>query len=214
MTPNSYLLTRPAGARALLLLAHGAGAGMTHPFLAALAAALADEGVATLRYQFPYMEAGGKRPDPPKVAMARVQAAAATARELAPELPLFAGGKSFGSRMSTMAAAAGLLPEVRGLVCFGFPLHAAKKPSTERAAHLAAVPVPVLFLQGTRDALAEPDLMRETAATLPRAQRQTDDAAVVERHVGAAPNGLTRVALPVLGDRRRALVPVDLAVGA
>jgi len=166
---HETLFHRPQQATALLLLAHGAGAGMRHPFLEALAGALHEQGVATLRYEFPYMAAGRKRPDPPRVAMATVQAAVAEGRAAAPDLPLFAGGKSFGSRMSTMAAAAGLLPEVRGLVCFGFPLHAAKKPALERAGHLAQVSVPLLFLQGTRDALAETDLMRQVAQGLPHA---------------------------------------------
>ena len=155
-----------AGARALYVLAHGAGAGMDHPFMAAVAAALAERGVATLRYQFPYMEAGKKRPDRAPVAQATVRAAVRRARSEWPELPLFAGGKSFGGRMTSQAAAAAPLPGVEGLVFLGFPLHAAGRPGTDRAAHLAAVSVPMLFVQGTRDALADLDLLRPVLAGL------------------------------------------------
>jgi uncharacterized protein len=154
-TRVSGLLQAPADARACYVLAHGAGAGMTHAFMRAVAAELAERGIATLRYQFPYMESGGKRPDPPKIAHAAVRAAVAEAHRQLPQLPLFAGGKSFGGRMTSQAQAAAALPQVRGLIFLGFPLHAAKKPSQERAAHLSDVSVPMLFLQGTRDALAE-----------------------------------------------------------
>jgi len=150
----SALLDAPPEARACYVLAHGAGAGMTHPFMAAVAAGLLARGIATLRYQFPYMEAGKKRPDPPALAHATVRAAvAAAAREL-PQLPLVAGGKSFGGRMTSQAQAAAALPGVRGLAFLGFPLHPAGRPSRERAQHLAAVDIPMLFLQGTRDELA------------------------------------------------------------
>ena len=150
----SALLDAPPEARACYVLAHGAGAGMTHPFMAAVAAGLLARGIATLRYQFPYMEAGKKRPDPPALAHATVRAAvAAAAREL-PQLPLVAGGKSFGGRMTSQAQAAAGLPGVRGLAFLGFPLHPAGRPSRERAQHLAAVDIPMLFLQGTRDELA------------------------------------------------------------
>jgi len=150
----SALLQAPPDARAGYVLAHGAGAGTTHPFMAAVAAALAERGIATLRYQFPYMEAGKKRVDPPALAQATVRAAvAAAAREL-PRLPLVAGGKSFGGRMTSQAQAAAALPGVRGLVFLGFPLHPAGRPSRERAQHLAAIDIPMLFLQGTRDELA------------------------------------------------------------
>ena len=153
----SALLYAPPAARACYVLAHGAGAGMAHPFMAATAAGLAARGIATLRYQFPYMEAGKKRPDPPALAQATVRAAvAAAAREL-PRLPLVAGGKSFGGRMTSQAQAAAPLPGVRGLVFLGFPLHPAGRPSRERAQHLAAIDVPMLFLQGTRDELATLD---------------------------------------------------------
>ncbi len=155
----SGLLLAPPRARAGYVFAHGAGAGMAHPFMAAVAEELADRQIATLRYQFPYMEQGGKRPDPPKVAHAVVRAAVAKARELMPELPLVAGGKSFGGRMTSQAEA--LAPMgVRGLAFFGFPLHAAGAPSDERAAHLFDVAVPMLFLQGTRDALADVSLLK------------------------------------------------------
>ncbi len=156
----SGLLDAPASPRACYIFAHGAGAGMTHPFMAAIAQGLAERGIATLRYQFPYMERGSKRPDPPARAHAAVRAAAAEASRLLPAVALFAGGKSFGGRMTSQAQAASPLPGVRGLVFFGFPLHAAGKPSDERATHLADVRVPMLFLQGTRDELAELALLK------------------------------------------------------
>ena len=165
----SALLELPRGARALYVLAHGAGAGMRHPFMQAVAAGLAERGVATLRYQFPYMEAGGRRPDPPGVLEATVRAAVARAGAAAPGLPLVAGGKSLGGRMTSSAAAKGPLPGVRGLVFLGFPLHAPGKPGTERAAHLEQVQIPMLFLQGTRDALADLSLVRGVAERLPQA---------------------------------------------
>jgi len=155
----SGLLQVPREARACYVVAHGAGAGMKHPFMAAVAARLAQHRIATLRYQFPYMERGSKRPDSPKVAQAAVRAAvAAAAREL-PELALFAGGKSFGGRMTSQAQAAAPLTDVRGLVFLGFPLHAPGRPSEERGAHLFDVRVPMLFLQGTRDDFADLQLL-------------------------------------------------------
>ena len=160
----SAILERPAGAAWLLVLAHGAGAGMRHPFMEAVAAVLATRAIATLRYQFPYMEAGGRRPDRPAVAQATVRAAVQAAAAGVPDLPLLAGGKSFGGRMTSQAAAAEPLPGVRGIVFFGFPLHPARRPSDERAAHLHDVSVPTLFLQGTRDALADLDLLRPVVA--------------------------------------------------
>jgi predicted alpha/beta-hydrolase family hydrolase len=156
----SGLLSAPAKARACYVLAHGAGAGMTHPFMAAVASELSERGIATLRYQFPYMEQRAKRPDPPKLAQATVRAAAAEAARVLPELPLIAGGKSFGGRMTSQAQAASPLPGVRGLAFLGFPLHAAGRPSDERAAHLFELQVPMLFLQGTRDALADLTLLQ------------------------------------------------------
>lgn len=155
----SGLLLAPPQARACYIFAHGAGAGMSHPFMEAVAKELAERGIATLRYQFPYMEQGGRRPDPPKLAQATVRAAAAEAARLAPALPLIAGGKSFGGRMTSQAQAASPLPGVRGLVFLGFPLHPAGRPSDERAKHLFDVHVPMLFLQGTRDALADVTLL-------------------------------------------------------
>ncbi|KRP87336.1 putative alpha/beta-hydrolase family hydrolase [Bradyrhizobium sp. USDA 4503] len=155
----SALLLRPAQARSAYVFAHGAGAGMTHPSMVAIAEGLAERGIATLRYQFPYMEKGSKRPDPPAVAQATVRAAVAEAARHCGELPLFAGGKSFGGRMTSQAQAKAPLAGVRGLLFLGFPLHPAGKPSSERARHLAEVKVPMLFLQGTRDALAELDLL-------------------------------------------------------
>jgi predicted alpha/beta-hydrolase family hydrolase len=162
----SGLLQAARGARACYLLAHGAGSGMTHPFMAGIADGLAERGVATLRYQFTYMEQGGKRPDPPKLAQATVRAAVAEASSLAPKLPLVAGGKSFGGRMTSQAQAESPLPGVRGLAFLGFPLHAAGRPSEERAAHLFEVKIPMLFLQGTRDALADIALMGKLVANL------------------------------------------------
>jgi uncharacterized protein len=162
----SGLLDAPADAQACYVFAHGAGAGMHHSFMAAIASGLAERSVATLRFQFPYMEQGSKRPDAPKVAQAAVRAAVREAARRFPEIPLFAGGKSFGGRMSSQAQAAEPLPGVRGLVFVGFPLHPAGKPSTERADHLAGVRVPMLFLQGTRDTLADFDLIRQTTSKL------------------------------------------------
>lgn len=154
------LLQHPPGARAGYVLAHGAGAGMEHPFVEAVADGLAARGVACLRFQFPSMQAGARRPDPPRVARGTVRAAIARARQMLPGLPLVAGGKSFGGRMSSQAQAEAPLPGVCGLAFLGFPLHPAGRPSDERAAHLAEIAVPMLFLQGSRDALAEVDLLR------------------------------------------------------
>ena len=154
------LLRIPAGAHSILVLAHGAGAEMDHPFMEATAAALAHRQVATLRYQFPYMEAGRKRPDRPAVAMAAVRAAVTAARASATGLRLLAGGKSFGGRMTSSAEAESPLPGVAGLVFLGFPLHAAGRPGTARAEHLTGVHRPMLFVQGTRDRLADLDLLR------------------------------------------------------
>lgn len=153
----SGLLQTPSDARACYVLAHGAGAGMTHPFMAAIANELAKRGIATLRFQFPYMEQGSKRPDTPKVAHAAVRAAVLEASRLS--LPLFAGGKSFGGRMTSQAQAESPLPGVRGLVFLGFPLHPPGRPSDERAKHLFDVQIPILFLQGTHDEFAELSLL-------------------------------------------------------
>ncbi len=162
----SGLLLMPPRARVAYVFAHGAGAGMAHPFMAAVADELAARGIASLRYQFPYMEQGGKRPDPPKLAQAAVRAAVREATRLMPSLALFAGGKSFGGRMTSQAQAGSPLPGVRGLVFFGFPLHPAGKPSDERAEHLADVRIPMLFLQGTRDTLAEVKLLKPVVKRL------------------------------------------------
>ncbi len=153
--PVSALLTRPTEAGACFVLAHGAGAGMTHPFLETVAAGLGERGVATLRYQFPYMEKGSRRPDPPVVAQAAVRAAVAEAGRRCAGLPLIAGGKSFGGRMTSQAQATAPLEGVHGLAFLGFPLHPAGKPSSDRAKHLNDVHIPMLFVQGTRDNLAE-----------------------------------------------------------
>jgi len=155
----SGLLQAPAAARACYVLAHGAGAGMTHPFLGSVADGLAERGIATLRYQFPYMEKRSKRPDPPKLAQATVRAAVNEAARLLPGLALFAGGKSFGGRMTSQAHAALPLHGVRGLAFLGFPLHLPGQPSAERARHLFEVQIPMLFLQGTRDEFAHLELL-------------------------------------------------------
>jgi len=162
----STLFDAPPKPGACLVLAHGAGAGMTHPFMAGVAAGLCERGVAVLRYQFAYMEQGSRRPDRPALAQAAVRAAVARAADLLPGVPLFAGGKSFGGRMSSQAQAQAPMQGVRGLVFFGFPLHAVGKPSDTRAAHLADVKVPMLFLQGSRDKLAELGLLRPVVAGL------------------------------------------------
>lgn len=159
-TTVSALWLQPPRPRAVYVFAHGAGAGMNHAFMEALSLALMERSVATLRYQFPFMERGSKRPDTPAVAHAAVRAAVAAARERLPDVPLFAGGKSFGGRMTSQAQATGALPGVRGLAFVGFPLHPAGKAGVARAAHLADVQLPMLFLQGTRDELAELALLQ------------------------------------------------------
>jgi uncharacterized protein len=156
----SALLLRPPAARWLYLMAHGAGAGMRHPFLEAMGRRLAERDIATFRYQFPYVERRASRPDPQPILLSTVRAALAAAREAASDLPLIAGGKSMGGRMTSLAAAAEPLAGVLGLVFLGFPLHAAGRPGSERAEHLERVAAPMLFLQGTRDALADLERMR------------------------------------------------------
>jgi predicted alpha/beta-hydrolase family hydrolase len=162
----SALLDQPASPVACYVFAHGAGAGMQHAFMAAMAAGLVERGIAVLRFQFPFMEQGSRRPDTPAVAQAAVRAAVQEAARHLPGVPLFAGGKSFGGRMTSQAQAAAPLPEVRGLVFVGFPLHPAGKPSIARAEHLAGVQLTMLFLQGTRDALAGLDLVRQVTTRL------------------------------------------------
>ena len=162
----SAILEVPPAPRALYVLAHGAGAGMRHPFLTRVTTELGARSIGTLRYQFPYLEEGRSRTDPPAVAVATVRAAVALAAERCPGLPLVAGGKSFGGRMTSTAAAEAPLPGVRGLVFLGFPLHPPKRPGTTRAEHLDRVTVPMLFLQGTRDDLAELGLIREVSGRL------------------------------------------------
>lgn len=162
----SGLLQVPAKPLACYVFAHGAGAGMGHAFMTAMAEGLAARGIATLRFNFPFMEKGSKRPDSPAVAQEAIRAAVAEATRQLPGVPLFAGGKSFGGRMTTQAQATEPLPGVKGIVLVGFPLHPAGKPSSTRAAHLADVKVPLLFLQGTRDGLADEGLIRDTTARL------------------------------------------------
>ncbi|MBV9052640.1 MAG: alpha/beta hydrolase [Hyphomicrobiales bacterium] len=187
----SALFQMPTRARACYVLAHGAGAGMMHPFLAAVADELAGRGIASLRYQFPYMEHGSKRPDVPKTAHATVRAAVAEALSREARLPLFAGGKSFGGRMTSQAQAVAPLPQVRGLAFLGFPLHPAGRPSRERGRHLFDIRIPMLFLQGTRDALAFlPELEPLCAALGPRATLKLFEEADHSFHVPAR-TGLT-----------------------
>jgi predicted alpha/beta-hydrolase family hydrolase len=162
----SGLLMSPPAARACFVFAHGAGAGMTHSFMESVATGLFERGIATLRYQFPYMEKGSKRPDPPAMAHATVRAAVAEAARRCDGLRLVAGGKSFGGRMTSQAQAAAPLPGVRGLAFLGFPLHPAGKPSEDRARHLADIELPMLFLQGTRDNLAERPLVEHVMEAL------------------------------------------------
>jgi predicted alpha/beta-hydrolase family hydrolase len=183
--PVSGLLLIPDHPLACYVLAHGAGAGMAHKFMTAVANGLYTRGVATLRYQFPYMENGSKRPDRPALAQATVRAAVTAAARLAPDLPLLAGGKSFGGRMTSQAQAEAPLPGVAGLAFLGFPLHPAGKPSTERAKHLADVDVPMFFAQGTRDALAEPLLLRDVLRELPNASSYLIEQADHSFHVPA-----------------------------
>jgi predicted alpha/beta-hydrolase family hydrolase len=186
-TTVSALLQVPDGATALYVFAHGAGAGMQHAGMASVADALADVRVATLRYQFPYMERGSKRVDAPPVAHAAVRAAVAEARRRLPTLPLFAGGRSFGGRMTSQAQALAPLDGVRGLAFVAFPLHPAGKPGAERAQHLAAVTIPMLFLQGTRDELADLPLLRSVVEPLaPHATLHLVDDADHSFHVRAS----------------------------
>jgi len=180
----SALLSCPASARQLLVLAHGAGAGMSHPFMENLASELANVGVATLRYQFPYMEQRRRVPDSPALLTATVAAAVRAAVQAAPGLPLLAGGKSMGGRMTSQAAAQHPLDEVRGLVFFGFPLHPPNRPGTKRADHLSKVTAPMLFLQGTRDTLADLKLLRPICTKLgPRATLHVIETADHSFHV-------------------------------
>lgn len=162
----SGLFVRPDAAQATLVLAHGAGAGMEHPAMQAIAVGLAERGIATLRYQFPYMERKTRRPDPPALCHATVRAAVAAAARLAPDLPLVAGGRSFGGRMTSQAQAQAPLEGVRGLAFLAFPLHPAERPGTDRATHLQQVDIPMLFIQGTRDQLADLGLLRPLVASL------------------------------------------------
>jgi predicted alpha/beta-hydrolase family hydrolase len=165
-TEVSALLVRPLKPNWLLVLAHGAGAGMTHPFLESLAQELAAASIATFRYQFPYMEQSRRAPDRPPILTATVTAAIRAAQEIAPGLPLLAGGKSMGARMTSTAASQHALDHVFGLVFFGFPLHPPKQPATKRGDHLSKVTIPMLFLQGTRDTLADLTLLRPICANL------------------------------------------------
>ena len=201
----SSILIRPPDARALLLFAHGAGAGMRHVFMEGVARALAERAIATLRYQFPYAEKGSRRPDRAPICEATVRAAVAAAAALAPDLPLLAGGKSMGGRMTSQAQAAAPLPSVRALVFFGFPLHPAGAPAVTRADHLAGVALPMLFLQGTRDDLADLALLRPVLAALgPRAELSILDGADHSFGVGARPSRRGDAAIAELAARAAA----------
>jgi predicted alpha/beta-hydrolase family hydrolase len=193
------LLTEAPDPFAFLVLAHGAGAGIRHPFLQGMAEALARHGVSVLRYQFPYIEAGSKRPDPPAVAQGAVRSAVSAGAEHAGALPLFAGGKSFGGRMTSQAEAADPLP-VRGLVFLGFPLHPAGKPSMGRAEHLDHVQIPMLLLQGSRDAMADLGLIEAVVGRL---------GALATMHI--MPDADHSFRVPARNGRRDAEVVEDLA---
>jgi len=164
--PCTALLDHGPGASALLVIAHGAGAGMRHQFMEGIVERLVERCIATFRFQFPYWEQGRRRPDPQPLLLEAVRSAIATAHAQVPELPLFAGGKSMGGRMTTLAASEEPLEHVRGIVLFGFPLHRPGPPTIERAKHLSHVGPPLLFLQGTRDTLADLDSMREVVGSL------------------------------------------------
>jgi predicted alpha/beta-hydrolase family hydrolase len=200
----SGLSITPEAARACFVLAHGAGAGMTHPFLTAVADGLAERGIATLRYQFPYMERRSKRPDVPRVAQNTVRAAVAAAARLHPGRPLFAGGKSFGGRMTSQAQAEAPLPGVRGLIFLGFPLHPPGRPTAERGAHLEKIEVPLLFLQGTRDAFAEMPLLEPLVARL--GARATLERIAEGDHSFHVPARSGRSADQVMGELLEAMV--------
>lgn len=192
----SGILDFPTTVTAALTLAHGAGAGMRHKFMAELAASLTSLGFAVLRFQFPFMEAGRRRTDHPSIAVATIGEAAATLGRLIPGVPIFAGGKSFGARMTTTAAAEDLLGGIEGIICYGFPLHPQGEPGVERAKHLARVQVRMLFLQGTRDELAELELMREVCAKLPGARLHVvegaDHAFAVLKRSGRTPEDVMK----------------------
>src|SRR5690348_2831369 len=200
----SGLLLTPKAARQLYVLAHGAGAGMRHPFLESIAQRLAEREIATLRYQFPYMERRSRRPDPPAVAAAAVRAAVVEAARAAPGLPLLAGGKSFGGRMTSTAQAAEPLPGVRGLVFLGFPLHPPGRPSDQRAEHLAKVQIPMLFLQGTRDEFADLKLLRPVVKRL--GDRATLHLVEDGDHSFHVPKRAGRTELDVMGELAQAVV--------
>jgi predicted alpha/beta-hydrolase family hydrolase len=200
----SGLWQKPSGAKAALVLAHGAGAGMTHAWMTTAADGLAARGIATLRFNFPYMERGSKRPDAPALAHAAIRAARAEAARLAPGLPLFAGGKSFGGRMTSQAQSMAPLANVRGLVFFGFPLHPAGAPGSDRAKHLDDVRVPMLFLQGTNDALADLKLLKAMVAKLgSRATLSLSEHADHSFHVPAKSGGNDAAVMAALLDVAR-----------
>jgi uncharacterized protein len=162
----SALIVTPDKPKAIIVLAHGAGAGMTHRFMEELSAQLVQKSIAVVRYNFPYLENKKGRPDPPEIAEKTVGAVIDEAHKLYPTLPLFAAGKSFGGRMSSQKLSKGCPEFVKGIIFYGFPLHPIGKPSVERAAHLKNIYIPLLFLQGTKDKLAELPLIENTCAQL------------------------------------------------
>jgi len=211
----SSLLLAPADADCLLVFAHGAGAGMRHSFMEAATRRLADRRIATFRYQFPYVEQGRKRPDHQPILLKTVRSAVAEASALANGLPIYAGGKSMGGRMTSLATAGEPLAGARGLVFFGFPLHPAGKPGVERAEHLSRVALPMLFLQGTRDKLAELELLTELLTELVRPIcGELSDTATLEPiegadhgfHVLKRPGRTDDEVLDELADRTRAWI--------
>jgi hypothetical protein len=217
-TRVSGILIAPRESTACFVVAHGAGAGMRHPFMAKLADDLADLRIATLRYQFPYMERRGKRPDTPAICHATVRAAVAAAAALVPSMPLIAGGKSYGGRMTSQAQAGIALPGVRGLVFLGFPLHPPKQPSDTRGEHLARVQIPMLFLQGARDAFAQPELLNPllmrlgSLATL-RLLREADHSFHVPARGGATDAEINAEMLAALSDWVQAIAPPERPTG-
>jgi predicted alpha/beta-hydrolase family hydrolase len=201
----SGLLLRPDDARALYVFAHGAGVGMNHPSMAANAQGLAERGIASLRFNFPFMEKRTRRPDPPRIAHVAVRAAVGAAGEMAGDLPLFAGGRSYGGRMTSQAQSVAPLPGVRGLAFLGFPLHPAGKPGIERADHLAQVQIPMLFVSGSRDALAELDLLKSVVEPLGERATlhvidQADHGLRVPAKSGRTPEQAQAEALDALGE--------------
>jgi uncharacterized protein len=190
----SGAIIEPVNQQKFLILAHGAGAGMNHSFMVTLSKELAKLGVGTLRFNFPFIEQKKKRPDFPAVAEKTIESAIHKARELYPTIPLYAGGKSFGGRMTSQLFSRKPTVDVQGLVFFGFPLHPAGKPATDRADHLASVKIPMLFLQGTKDALAEWELIEPVCSLLSLATLKKIDRADHAFYVSGRKDVITELA--------------------